>query len=438
MEVVSMAEEGVGARPMLLSLSQLLGMGPALAREAAGQIVHLQWDNLVLHSVFHPIYSASHGQAMGVEALVRGRDEVGCGIPPPEMIHRAHVLGVMDQWDQAVRLMHLHNLSLVQTTARLFLNITPGGPLANGFRPESFVDTLHAYGMSPDRVVFELLETSVQDEARLADAVALYRDLGCAVAIDDFGAGASNFERLWYISPDVIKVDRVLLTHAARVPGGRRLLGELVGLLHEGGAMVVLEGVESHNEVVLALEADADFVQGFAFCRPGSLNGTWYDGSTVLQTAGTMLFRRTFQARSWLTPYTAAMQRATAALRRGVSFAKVKDQLLEQADAEYAFLLDEYGLQLESYPEALRAVSILSSHGIHAASSSWLRRPYVRQALETPRSVCVTRPYRSFTTGHMCVTLSCAYHSRRGLRILCLDVRWDETTAFDAACDAVQ
>ena len=162
MEVVSMAEEGVGARPMLLSLSQLLGMGPALAREAAGQIVHLQWDNLVLHSVFHPIYSASHGQAMGVEALVRGRDEVGCGIPPPEMIHRAHVLGVMDQWDQAVRLMHLHNLSLVQTTARLFLNITPGGPLANGFRPEGFVDTLHAYGMSPDRVVFELVLPSVE------------------------------------------------------------------------------------------------------------------------------------------------------------------------------------------------------------------------------------------------------------------------------------
>jgi EAL domain-containing protein (putative c-di-GMP-specific phosphodiesterase class I) len=431
MEAALMAEDRLVTKPVLLSLSQLLEAGPALAGEAAGQIVKLSWDNLVLHSVFHPIYSASHGQAMGVEALVRGCNEGGSAVPPPEMIRRAQMLGVMDEWDQAVRLMHLHNLSLVQTTSKLFLNITPGGTLADGFHPERFAESLRAYGMLPDQVVFELLETSVQDEARLAQAVALYRNLGCAVAIDDFGAGASNFERLWYISPDVIKVDRVLLTHAARVPGGRRLLGELVGLLHEGGAMVVLEGVENPGEVVLALEADADFVQGFAFCRPGALNGTWYDGSAVLQAAGAMLFHRTFQARSWLTPYITAVQRGAAALRRGASFAKVKDQLLEQADAEYAFLLDERGMQLESYPEPLRAMSILSGHGIQTASSTWLRRPYVRQALETPRSVCVTRPYRSFTTGHMCVTLSCAYHSRRGLRILCLDVRWDEAATFD-------
>ena len=423
---------------VLLSLPQLLEAGASLAKEATGQVVQFSWDGLVLHSVFHPIYSASHGLAMGVEALVRGRDESGRSIPPPEMIHRAQALGVMEQWDQAVRLMHLHNWSLVQTPARLFLNITPGGMLADDFHAERFAQAMRSYDMLPAQVVFELLETSVQDESRLAQTVAMYRDLGCAVAIDDFGAGASNFERLWYISPDVIKVDRVLLVHAARVPGGRRLLGELVGLLHEGGAMVVLEGVESPEEVLLALESDADFVQGFAFCRPGILNGGWTDGSAVLQAAGAMLFRRTFQARSWLTPYIVAMQRATTALRRGVSFARVKDQLLEQPDAEYTFLLDERGMQLESYPDDLSSVSILTGHGISSAHSSWLRRPYVRQALETPQSVCVTRPYRSFTTGQMCITLSCAYNSRRGLRILCLDVRWSEAAFSEAGCDALQ
>src|SRR5690606_3189599 len=88
------------------------------------------------------------------------------------------------------------------------------------------------------------------------------------VAIDDFGAGESNFERVWRLRPDIVKLDRAMITEAAQNPLVQRILPGIVSLVHEAGALVVMEGIETERQALIALKSDVDFVQGFYFLRP--------------------------------------------------------------------------------------------------------------------------------------------------------------------------
>src|SRR3984893_4750283 len=73
---------------------------------------------------------------------------------------------------------------------------------------------------------------------------------------------------VWQLQPDIVKLDRGVIEQAARNPRVARTLPRLVSLLHETGALVLVEGVETQHEALLAMECDADFVQGFYFARP--------------------------------------------------------------------------------------------------------------------------------------------------------------------------
>ena len=81
-----------------------------------------------------------------------------------------------------------------------------------------FSDFLERNGFPDHSVVVEMLEDSTHVESNLSAAAGYYRDPGFLVAIDDFGSGYSNFERIWGIAPDIVKLDCSILT-PGRQPG---------------------------------------------------------------------------------------------------------------------------------------------------------------------------------------------------------------------------
>ena len=133
-----------------------------------------------------------------------------------------------------------------------------------------FAELVRFYGLAPERVCVEILEGVCADEGLLREAVCAYRALGCSIAMDDFGVGRSNFDRIVALRPDVVKIDRSVLTDAVGDRKSRRMLPSIIELLHEAGAEVAIEGIESANEALLAMDSGADLLQGFHFAAPSA------------------------------------------------------------------------------------------------------------------------------------------------------------------------
>jgi EAL domain-containing protein (putative c-di-GMP-specific phosphodiesterase class I) len=112
-------------------------------------------------------------------------------------------------------------------------------------------------------VCIEILEAPCSDEDLLREAVEAYRDLGMSIAMDDFGVAASDHDRVRRLRPDVVKIDKSILGD-----GAGRLLPAMVGALHEAGARVAVEGIDSRATAMAALDARADYLQGYFFASP--------------------------------------------------------------------------------------------------------------------------------------------------------------------------
>lgn len=228
-----------------------------------------QFGNLTLSSVFQPIFDIRKGYLAGYEALLRARDDHEHSVAPPDVFRRASSHGHWMNLERNVQFMHASNFARISgRTDRLFLNTEPEGFLVSE-RYQAVVDrTLQSLQIRPERVVLEVLERPSADIKRLAEGISLFREKGFGIALDDFGAGHSNVDRVWQLQPDIVKVDRTIVTQAAQSPRMGRLFPKLISMLRDTGSRVVVEGVETEQEARLALESGAEFAQGYYFARP--------------------------------------------------------------------------------------------------------------------------------------------------------------------------
>ena len=76
---------------------------------------------------------------------------------------------------------------------------------------------------------------------------------------------------MWRINPLIVKLDRSLLVNAENHSRARMLLESLVKMIRESGSLVLLEGIENSTQAHIALQTEADLLQGFLFARPTRL-----------------------------------------------------------------------------------------------------------------------------------------------------------------------
>ena len=250
-------------------------MGPSLSRTAedlvrAGNGDSVRWQGLTLRSFLQPIYSVRKSGCIGFEALLRVSDENGA-IRPERLFERATNDGDVVLLDWICRALHLRKFATVDRGDRkLFLNVHPEAAIRDARSIRELADLVRYYGMTASRMVVEILEAPCADEPTLREAVLGYRGLGAGIAMDDFGVGRSNFDRIVALRPDIVKIDRSILTRAVGEAKSRRMLPAIVDLLHEAGAQVAIEGIESAGEALVAIESGADHLQGFHFAAPSA------------------------------------------------------------------------------------------------------------------------------------------------------------------------
>ena len=122
-------------------------------------------------------------------------------------------------------------------------------------------------GMS--RILVEVTEQSLLAGAGMAmDTLLVFQRLGAQICIDDFGTGYSNIATLTRLRPSIIKMDMSLLLGAVEDTRGRQLLGASIQMAHALQATVVVEGIETPEQMILARELGAELGQGYLFARP--------------------------------------------------------------------------------------------------------------------------------------------------------------------------
>lgn len=234
-----------------------------------GSSASLQWEGVTLRTLFQPIHGVQSAEPVGYEAFVRAFDEAGHSLPVKQLFVRATREGSLVTLDRACRALHLRNFATVEPGAgKLFLNVEPDSAIEDLDNVREFADLVRYYGLSPKRVCLEITENNCAAEDRLAEAVAAYRDNGMSIAIDDFGVGCSNFDRLAALRPNLVKVERSMISAAVGEGKSRGMLPPMIDLLRESGSQVVVERIESAGEALLAIDSGALFLQGNYFTSP--------------------------------------------------------------------------------------------------------------------------------------------------------------------------
>jgi EAL domain-containing protein (putative c-di-GMP-specific phosphodiesterase class I) len=94
------------------------------------------------------------------------------------------------------------------------------------------------------------------------------RSKGVFLAVDDLGAGYSNFKYIADLAPEVVKLDRELIKGIVRESRQFKLVRSIVQLCEAQGAKVVAEGIETEEELRAVIDTGAHFGQGYLLARP--------------------------------------------------------------------------------------------------------------------------------------------------------------------------
>ena len=414
--------------PEKLAVPELDLLSPMLSHE--GEVWTADFQGLTLRTALQPIYSISHKRIVGYEALIRAFDNDDSAVLPLHLFQLPASDSENLLLDRLCRYLHIRNYSGLEDQLNwLFLNVSPQAVTSGRHADSFFGQLLEKTGLPPHRIVIEIVEQPTDDAEKLKETVAYYKQLGCLTAIDDFGAGHSNFERIWNLSPDIVKLDRTLLTRATEDRKARQILNGIVSLLHQSGCLVLLEGVETREQALISIDAGVDFVQGFYFRTPSidleELTRTPANFDELLdeyKSRNQVTLDPTRQLTEFFRGY---FLNAIDKLRDGSEMHQACVGLLNHQAVSRCYLVNEHGIQI--------ADTIISDTGTRSldprfkplestSSADWFRQEYLRQALSQPGNLHVTAPYLCVTGAYMCITLSQGYSQDGELRVLCCDI----------------
>lgn len=245
---------------------------PLVVQEAPAAIVGY-FAGLELHSHYQPLFHAHTLQTFAHEALLRPRWPGHSTFQAPNVAFDiAHTAQAAIYLDRLCRVVHAMNfVRQAPGQHHLFLNVS-----AQHLRSvahshgETFESLLALCGLQPQQVVLEILEAGVDDLTLLQTAVQGWRQRGFRIAMDDFGCQHSNFDRLWQLTPDIVKLDRQLVHQAAHNRRAAIILPKLIEMIHDLGASVVCEGIETEVQHRICVDAGSDLLQGYFYARPSA------------------------------------------------------------------------------------------------------------------------------------------------------------------------
>lgn len=221
-----------------------------------------------LFLVLQPKVHTAQESIIGYEALLRWNHPQKGPIPPNAFIPAVEKSGLYYDVDLYVAKAICQLLNdYPQITHPISINLS-----ANSLKHETFVDDLYAIfeeaNINLDRIELEITENALIHSDSAIKELNKLANYGFTICLDDFGAGYSSLGYLLRLPLHTIKIDRAFVSHLV---GNINAQIVLEGIIHMGtklGKDMVVEGIETEQQLALVKKMGVNVIQGFYFFKP--------------------------------------------------------------------------------------------------------------------------------------------------------------------------
>ena len=211
--------------------------------------------------VYEPVVAIGSRRPAFYECLMRVRRGDGELLAVNEVVPLAERLGLVRLLDHRVLELVLDEL-IRAPSLKASLNVSA----ASTVDPDWWTSLGASLRSHPDvagRLTVEITESAaIQDLDDTRGFVARVKDLGCRIAIDDFGAGYTSFRNLRKLGVDVVKIDGAFVTNLKQSEDDRAFVHTLIDLAKRLGLETVAEWVQDEEAVAILNEWGCDYIQG--------------------------------------------------------------------------------------------------------------------------------------------------------------------------------
>lgn len=231
--------------------------------------LHKALNKNEFHLLFQPKVDIQRGETIGFETLLRWQNaELGL-VPPGKFIPILEFSGLVHDIGNWIIAEVFQQVKQDRFQGRMVsINLSP-----LQFRHVNFIDRikkeLHNSQISSSQIEFEITESLLIDDFEQSKLkLQQLSDLGCSIALDDFGTGYSSLSYLNQLPIDVLKVDRSFITNIHRYPKQQAMLESIIIMTKKLQISVVLEGVETLEELNEIKQLGGSIIQGYYFSKP--------------------------------------------------------------------------------------------------------------------------------------------------------------------------
>lgn len=224
-----------------------------------------------LRLYFQPIWSVKEKQTISAEALLRVHHEKLQNVSPEKYIPVAEKSGLIKDiglfvFEETCRF--LSNPLIKQSKVKYVeLNLS-----VYQFLDPNLIDVFESirkrYEVSAEKINLEITEsTAALEDTAVSKQLEKFVSLGYSLSLDDFGTGYSNVVRMMTSRYENIKIDKSILWNISKKGKDESLLRNVTDFIKKQGFKSTQEGVETKDELDLAIECGIDYIQGFYFSK---------------------------------------------------------------------------------------------------------------------------------------------------------------------------
>lgn len=284
----------------LMALSEARRAGSASIRAHApnrprSKPVHIPSENEAVDGLlagqirpwFQPQISTDTGKVSGFEALARWEHPLRGVLGPSEFLPGLNAAGQQERLGEVIL---YHGLTALRSWDRAGWHVPTLGVnfSEEELRSPRLVDRLtwelDRFGLGPERLAVEILETVVADASDdvVTRSIAKLGRQGCKIDLDDFGTGHASLAALRRFAVTRIKIDRSFVINVDEDREQQKMVAGILSLAEQLGLETLAEGVERVGEHAMLAQLGCGHVQGFGVARPMPFEDTiaWMEKHT--------------------------------------------------------------------------------------------------------------------------------------------------------------